>query len=182
MSITIATISPSEASQRITAQGGRLIDVRTPREFEEIHAANAVNIPLDTLPVAGIEQSGADETIYVICQGGQRSAKACEKLLAAGLGNVISVEGGTRAWTAAGLPVVRGRKMISLERQVRIVAGLLVLTGVGLGLGVHRGFLGISAFVGAGLTFAGITDYCGMAMLLAKMPWNQVSSTSCKSR
>jgi len=182
MSITIATISPSEASQRMAAQGGRLIDVRTPREFEEIHAANAVNIPLDSLQAASIERPGADEMTYVICQGGQRSAKACEKLLSAGLGNVISVEGGTRAWTAAGLPVVRGRKMISLERQVRIAAGLLVLTGVGLGLGVHPGFFGIAAFVGAGLTFAGITDYCGMAMLLAKMPWNQTSAPSCQSR
>jgi len=173
MNITIATISPPKAAQRMSAQGGRLIDVRAPREFEEIHAQNAVNIPLDTLQASSIEPPATGEMIYLICQGGQRSAKACEKLLAAGLGNIISIEGGTRAWSAAGLPVVRGRKMISLERHVRIVTGLLVLTGIGLGLGIPRGFLGIAVFVRAGLTFAGITDYCGMAMLLAKMPWNQ---------
>jgi len=93
---------------------------------------------------------------------------------AAGFPNVLSVEGGTDAWQRAGLPVVRGQdKVISLERQVRIAAGLLVLIGIAMGWLVHPVFLGLSAFVGAGLTFAGITDWCGMGMLLAKMPWNQ---------
>ena len=83
------------------------------------------------------------------------------------------VEGGTEAWIAAGLPVSRGvAKVISLERQVRIVAGTLVLTGVLLAYFVHPAFVGISAFVGAGLIFAGVTDWCGMGLLLAKLPWN----------
>lgn len=80
------------------------------------------------------------------------------------------------AWEAAGLPVVRGKKAISLERQVRIAAGLLVLLGAILGFFVNPSFIGISAFVGAGLVFAGITDTCGMAMMLAKMPWNQCAT------
>jgi rhodanese-related sulfurtransferase len=84
------------------------------------------------------------------------------------------VEGGTLAWIAANLPVTRSAvKMISLERQVRIAAGSLVLIGVLLGWFVHRGFYGLAAFVGAGLVFAGITDFCGMGLLLAKLPWNR---------
>ena len=90
--------------------------------------------------------------------------------------NVVNVEGGTLACEAAGLPVVRGKKAISLERQVRIAAGFLVLVGAVLALTVHPYFAGLSAFVGAGLMFAGITDTCGMGMLLARMPWNQVST------
>jgi hypothetical protein len=84
------------------------------------------------------------------------------------------------AWEAAGLPVTRGKKVLSLERQVRVAAGLLVLTGVILGTWVHPGFHGLAGFVGAGLVFAGLTDWCGMAMLLAKMPWNQRSGQCCK--
>jgi rhodanese-related sulfurtransferase len=92
--------------------------------------------------------------------------------------NVINVEGGTLAWDQAGLPVVRGRRTISLERQVRICAGFMALTGGVLAMLVHPWFAGLSAFVGAGLMFAGITDTCGMALILARMPWNQVTSTA----
>jgi len=104
---------------------------------------------------------------------GKRSQQAREKLAAAGCEDLSVLEGGGSAWEAAGFPVERGRAVMSLERQVRVAAGLLVLLGVILGTTVHPGFLGISAFVGAGLTFAGLTDWCGMGMLLAKAPWNQ---------
>ena len=104
---------------------------------------------------------------------------AAKKFIDAGITNVVSVEGGTLAWEAAGLPVARGKKTISLERQVRIAAGFLVLTGAVLGYLVNPNFIGISAFVGAGLMFAGITDTCGMGMMLAKMPWNQCDTTQC---
>ena len=93
---------------------------------------------------------------------------------------LIIVAGGTSAWESAGLPVNKGKGVISLERQVRIGAGLLVLAGVALGHFVHPGFYGLSAFVGAGLTFAGITDFCGMGLILAKMPWNNKVATSCQ--
>jgi len=83
------------------------------------------------------------------------------------------VEGGTNAWIAAGLPVIRGRKTISIERQVRIGAGSLVVIGTGLGRFVHPAFYILAAFVGAGLVFAGVTDICGMANVLAKAPWNR---------
>lgn len=94
-------------------------------------------------------------------------------MLAAGLTNVINVEGGTRAWAEAGLPVNRDKSAISLERQVRIAAGLLVLAGVVLGVFVYPYLIGLSAFVGAGRVFAGVTDTCGMGLLLARMPWNR---------
>ena len=88
---------------------------------------------------------------------------------------IVNVEGGTRAWQGAGLPVVQGKKILSLERQVRIATGALVLIGAVLGWIIHPAFIGISALVGAGLVFSGITDSCAMGMLLAKMPWNQIS-------
>jgi len=97
-------------------------------------------------------------------------------LASAGWDRVINVEGGTQAWDQAGLPVVRGKKTISLERQVRIAAGTLVLVGSLLGAFVSPWWIGLAAFVGAGLVFAGITDTCGMGLLLARMPWNQAGA------
>jgi len=173
-----ATISPQELSQ--LRQNGNpldLIDVRTPVEFREVHVEFARNVPLDRLNPQTIqaERNGSvEQPLYVICRSGSRGKQACEKLIAAGIANVVNVEGGTMACEAAGLPLVRGQKTISLERQVRIAAGTLVLIGSALGFWVHPYFIGLAAFVGAGLTFAGVTDTCGMGMLLARMPWNQV--------
>lgn len=153
-----------------------LIDVRTPLEYSEMHIGFARNVPLDELdPDALFENRNekSDQPLYVICNSGARSTKACAKIIKRVDGNVINVEGGTKAWDDAGLPVVRGKKAMSLERQVRIAAGSLVLIGVGLGFGVHPALFGLSAFVGAGLVFAGVTDTCGMGMLLARMPWNK---------
>jgi rhodanese-related sulfurtransferase len=170
-------VSPDEVGRR-RAQGlpTDLIDVRTPLEYAEVHAEGAQLIPLGQLDPRAVmaERKGpADHPLYLICKSGNRSVKAVEKFRQAGFNNAISVEGGTVAWEQAGQPVIRSsKKIISLERQVRIGAGLLVLLGVLLGWFVHPGFFGLSAFVGAGLTFAGITDWCGMGLLLAKMPWN----------
>ncbi len=157
-----------------------LIDVRTPAEFGEIHIAGSTLMPLDRLDPAAVKAASvsADQCV-LICRSGKRADQAFQKLAAAGCDKLVILEGGVSAWDSAGLPVNRGQKAISLERQVRIAAGLLVLTGVALGTWVHPGFYGLSAFVGAGLTFAGITDWCGMAMVLAKMPWNQRSGIKC---
>jgi rhodanese-related sulfurtransferase len=182
------TITPQELAElRSSGKAVELIDVRTPVEFREVHIDFARNVPLDRLDSAAIrgERNGsADEPLYVICRSGGRGQQACEKLTAAGL-NVVNVAGGTAAWDAAGLPVVRGQSAISLERQVRIAAGFLVLLGAVLALTVHPYFVGLSAFIGAGLMFAGITDTCGMGNMLARMPWNQVanvsSGTCCKA-
>ena len=115
----------------------------------------------------------ADEPLYVLCRTGGRSRMACERFITAGYRNVVNVEGGTMAWQQPGLDVLRGKKAIALERQRRIVAGSLVLLGIALGAFAHPVFLGLSAFVGAALVFSGVTDTCGMAMILARMPWNQ---------
>ena len=161
-----------------------LIDVRTPAEFVEIHVPFARNIPLDQLePDALVAQRNGrlSEPLFVICHSGSRGRLACEKLKAAGL-NAINIQGGTSAWDAAGLPVIRGRKTISLERQVRIAAGSLVLIGAVLGYFVHPYLIALAAFVGAGLVFSGVTDTCGMGMLLARMPWNQARSECCQEK
>ena len=172
---------PVEACRRLIESGKSLqiIDVRTPAEFGRVHAAGARLMPLDKLDPAALAagRSDGDEPLYVICQSGGRAAKACEQLQRAGLTNIYSIQGGTAAWEQIGLPVERGStNVISLERQVRIGAGALVLLGVVLAVMVHRAFLAIPAFVGAGLMFAGITDYCGMALLLGRMPWNRSGS------
>lgn len=178
-----ATISARELHAKVLAgETIELIDVRTPAEFGEVHATLAKNSPLERLDASRIAQERRDSTqpLYVICRSGSRGKQACDKLVAAGCAHVVNVEGGTLAWEQAGLPVARGKKVMSLERQVRIAAGSLVLLGVGLSF-VSPYFLGISAFVGAGLVFAGITDTCGMGMLLARMPWNQTTCASSAS-
>lgn len=181
--MSVSTISPQELGSLLRSGSSLdLIDVRTPAEFGEVHLDAARNEPLERLDPQRVWQARGDraqEPLYVICLGGGRSAQACERFIQAGFSNVVSVAGGTRACVEAGLPVTRGKKTISLERQVRIAAGSLVLISVSLGVLVHPGFLGIAGFVGAGLLFAGITDTCGMGMLLARMPWNQVSAQSC---
>jgi rhodanese-related sulfurtransferase len=189
----VKTLSPSEIFARYrhgtdspgaghpAGDPGDLIDVRTPAEYEQIHAEGARLVPLDQLDPRAImaaRRGSSDQPVYLICRSGARAAKACEKFAAAGFANAVSVEGGTDAWEQAGLPVVRGRsKVISLERQVRIVAGSLVLLGVVLGALVHPAFYALSALIGGGLVLAGITDWCGMAMLLARMPWNQTKAS-----
>jgi rhodanese-related sulfurtransferase len=176
----MTTTSPRQLAQ--LCQSGRtidLIDVRTPVEFRAVHVEYARNVPLDRLDPAALvaARSGpADEPLYVLCRSGSRGRQACEKFLEAGFSNAVNVEGGTLACIEAGLPVVRGKNVLSLERQVRIAAGTLVLSGAVLGWFVHPAFIGLSAFVGAGLVFAGITDTCGMGMILAHMPWNQIKS------
>jgi rhodanese-related sulfurtransferase len=180
------SISPSRLNELNKAgEKLELIDVRTPVEYRELHVEFARNVPLDQLNPSSViaARSGtADQPLYVVCRSGGRSEQACDRFVQAGYTNVVNVEGGTLACEQAGLPLVRGAKAMSLERQVRIAAGSLVLTGVILAYFVHPYLIGISAFVGAGLVFAGITDTCGMGMILARMPWNQCGATgqSCK--
>jgi rhodanese-related sulfurtransferase len=183
----VATVTPKELMNLCTrGESVNLIDVRTPAEFGEVHVDFARNVPLDRLDP---KQVAADHSrhagpIYFVCRSGGRSKTACERMIAAGINDVVSVEGGTSACDAAGLPVVRGRKAMSLERQVRIAAGGLVAIGAALAafgpdpLWKSIG-AGLAGFVGCGLVFAGITDTCGMAMLIGRMPWNQVSVTTC---
>lgn len=176
----MTTISPVEMS-KLLSNGEKVdfIDVRTPAEYASVHAVGARLAPVDDLDVKAILESRvgqASDPIYVLCKAGTRGRKACEKFHAAGVTNVVNVEGGTDAWIAAGLPVERGTSnVLPLDRQVRIAAGLMVCVGAALAWQVHPVFIGLCAFVGAGLVFAGLTDICPMATLVAKMPWNQAS-------
>lgn len=179
--MNVTTLSPRQLHDLVqSGTSVELIDVRTPVEYREVHVGFARNVPLDQLDAAKFVsgRQGSGQPLYVICRSGSRGKQACEKFLAAGYTNVVNVEGGTQAWDQAGLPVVRGTKSMSLERQVRIAAGLLVLVGSAFGaLGNPYG-IGLAALVGAGLVFAGITDTCGMGLLLARMPWNRVPQTA----
>jgi rhodanese-related sulfurtransferase len=165
-------IEARELQQELEAGSLELIDVRTPAEYGEVHIAGSRLMPLDRLQAGEIK-----EGTVLICRSGKRAQQACDQLTKAGCQGLRILEGGVTAWESAGLPVKRGKAVMSLERQVRVAAGLLVLLGVILGTTVHPGFLGIAGFVGAGLVFAGLTDWCGMGMLLAKAPWNQRGAT-----
>lgn len=168
------TLPPKSAAGSLASGDAVLVDVRTPAEFRELHATGAINFPLDNLIPADVTAQHASEgqTVYLICKSGSRSAMALKKFSDAGIDTAASIDGGTIAWENAGLSVARGQKTVSLERQVRIAAGTLVLIGVGIGF-LHPAGFAVSAFVGAGLVFAGVTDTCGMGMLLSKMPWNR---------
>jgi len=169
----MSTITPSELQKLLATQPDlAVLDVRTPVEYAEVHARPARNIPLSELRPDGLAER-KDRPIYLLCQSGTRASKAAEQLSLAGYAQPIVVEGGTSAWIKAGLPIERSAvKVMSLERQVRIAAGTLVFLGVLLGFLVSPWFFGLSGLVGAGLVFAGITDFCGMGLLIAKLPWN----------
>lgn len=149
-----------------------LIDVRTPAEYGAVHAKGAVNIPLDKLEPSALAYCNGDP-VYFICKSGVRARKAMDKLAESGFSNMIEVEGGTDAWVKARLPVQKGRKALGLEQQVRIIVGSMALTGAGLVLAGQPLGLILVGMMGMGLVYAGITDTCGMAMMLAKAPWNQ---------
>ncbi|MDD5198229.1 MAG: rhodanese-like domain-containing protein [Terrimicrobiaceae bacterium] len=167
----ISTISPAEAQKR--NGDALLLDVRTPAEFEEAHIDGSVLHPLGDLNPEEVKQLAAGKSAcFLICRSGNRARQAAEKLKSCELEGLRILEGGVQAWDAAGLPLSRGTKTMSLERQVRIAAGTLVFTGAMLGYFVHPAWIALPAFVGTGLVFAGITDTCGMGMLIARMPWN----------
>lgn len=156
----------------------RLVDVRTPGEFESQHLAGSYNVPLDTLAEHTTELRGLDggRPMVLVCQSGGRARKAADALSAAGLVNVSVMDGGVNGWVAVGRDVVRLKPRMSLERQVRIAAGFLAALGGFLALFVDARFAALPAFVGSGLVFAGITDTCAMGMLIARAPWNRAAT------
>lgn len=172
-----ATIAPRDLHAHL-AQSPDLdvIDVRTPAEYRGVHAPCAVLHPLDGLDPAAVlarRRGTGDAPLYILCHSGARAAQAAERFAAAGFAHAVVVAGGTKAWREAGLPVVTGKGVISLDRQVRIAAGALVVSGVALGWTVHPYWYGLSGLVGCGLVFAGVTDICGMAIAFSRLPWNR---------
>lgn len=174
------TISPERLYEMV--RGGQtvdLIDVRTPAEFRAEHASVARSVPIDTLDPGAVMAARGEtgEPLYVICKSGGRSARACASFAAAGFGDrVVDVLGGTSAWTVAGLPVVKGRSVWSLDRQVQFTAGSLILLGCVLGAFVSPWFYLLAAWCGLGLCFAGLSGTCLLGSLMARMPWNQAGT------
>jgi rhodanese-related sulfurtransferase len=155
----------------------RLLDVRTPGEYESAHIPGAYNVPLDTLGEHANEiRATVDEPVVLICQSGARARRAEQALSDCTISNLHVLEGGMHGWLAAGQEVNRGVPRLSLERQVRIAAGGLAAAGAVLALLVNPLWAVLPAFVGSGLVFAGVTDTCGMAMLLSRLPYNRPAS------
>lgn len=161
-----------------SGHGPRVLDVRTPGEFDTAHIPGAYNVPLDLLREHRTElRAHLDDQVVLVCRSGARATQAGQTLAQAGLPNVKILDGGMLAWQNAGAPVNRIRPRWDLERQVRLVASLIVLTSV-LGSLLVPGLQWVAALLGAGLTVAAITNTCAMGMLLAKLPYNR-GTTSC---
>lgn len=170
------SISPAALSALFASgDAPELLDVRTPAEYAGAHVPGAILAPLNQLKVEDfLAQHVPGRPIYVLCHSGARASKAIEQFQRAGCEDCILVEGGTQGWINSGLPVNRGaRTVLPLMRQVQIVAGSLAAMGAILALTVNLWFAILPLIVGCGLLFAGISGFCGMAHLLARMPWNQ---------
>ena len=172
--MTILTpLKPADVSERLKAHSAMLIDIRETDEFEREHVTGAVHAPLSSFNRVPLKLPDGRAVIFT-CRTGNRTGVNCERLAACVTGEAFVMEGGLDAWKAHGLATKADRsKPIELMRQVQMTAGGLILIGAALGPLVHPAFWGLSAFVGAGLLFAGATGFCGMARLLAAMPWNR---------
>ncbi|WP_097725783.1 thiosulfate sulfurtransferase YgaP [Escherichia coli] len=172
--MALTTISPHDA-QELIARGAKLIDIRDADEYLREHIPEADLAPLSVLEQLGLPPKLRREQIIFHCQAGKRTSNNADKLAAiAAPAEIFLLEDGIDGWKKAGLPVaVNKSQSLPLMRQVQIAAGGLILIGVVLGYTVNSVFFLLSGFVGAGLLFAGISGFCGMARLLDKMPWNQ---------
>ncbi|MFD2420344.1 rhodanese-like domain-containing protein [Amycolatopsis pigmentata] len=173
---------PAVLRELVAAENGpRLLDVRTPGEFRTAHIPGSYNVPLDTLREHRAELlHHLDEEVVLICRSGNRAGQAKQALAEAGLPNLRVLEGGMLAWESAQYPVVRGKPRWDLERQVRLVAGSIVLVSGLAGLAVPGAYL-VGTAVGAGLAFAAVSNTCAMGMLLSKLPYNKGPKTDVKT-
>lgn len=169
--MSLRTLSPDEA-RALAARGAVIVDIREPDEFAREHIPGAVNEPISS--VSGRPAAASADIVVYHCKSGMRTKANAAKLAAPETCEAYILEGGLEAWKAAKLPVeADASQPIELMRQVQIAAGSLVVLGVVLGVAVHPGFYALSAFVGAGLVFAGVSGFCGMARVLMAMPWNR---------
>jgi rhodanese-related sulfurtransferase len=165
-------ISAHQLADQLAEQRVKVIDVREPMEFASGHIAGSLNVPLSRITQADLPKG----PLVLVCHSGNRSAQALAQLMQQGHPHpLVDLEGGIPAWQQAGLPMRQLKNApLPLMRQVQIAAGSLVLLGLILGTWVAPAWILLSWFVGAGLVFAGISGFCGMARLLAAMPWNRV--------
>ena len=174
MTAILHKLSPQQVRDRIDNGGAVLIDIRETDEFARSHVRGAQSHPLSTWEKAHLNIEPKADVIFT-CRSGMRTAGACDRLAARVNGDAFVLDGGLDAWAKAGLPVeTNADAPMEIMRQVQIAAGSLVLTGVIFGFLFTPAWFALSAFVGAGLTFAGVSGYCGMARLLMLAPWNRV--------
>lgn len=150
----------------------QVIDVRTGGEYQAVHIPGSYNVPLDTLAEHTREFSALDHPVVLVCQSGARATKAHEQLTAAGKSNLRVLEGGMGTWITTGGDTVTGGDKWALDRQVRGVAGTIVLVAILASIAVP-GFKWVAGAVGFGLTFSAVTNTCAMGMLLSKLPYNR---------
>lgn len=174
MTAILHPLTPAEVRARLAAGTAVLVDIREPDEYARMHIAGAVSQPLSQWEQAHLTIDPAADVVFA-CRSGMRTQGACDQLAARVKGDAFVLEGGLNAWIKTGLPIAEDRKApLEINRQVQITAGSLILIGVLLGFLVAPGWFGLAAFVGAGLTFAGLSGTCAMASLLMRMPWNRV--------
>ncbi|MFB7105945.1 rhodanese-like domain-containing protein [Streptomyces hydrogenans] len=182
MSTAPASLSPA-ALHRLVQEGKapRLLDVRTPGEFRTAHIRGSYNVPLNTLREHRAELlSHLDEEVVLVCRSGQRAREAEQALAQAGLPNLRVLDGGMVAWETAGAPVERGPERWDMERQVRLVAGSVVLVTGLVGIAVPGAHL-VGTAIGAGLTYAALSNSCAMGVLLSKLPYNRGPRTDIRT-
>ncbi|MBY0583081.1 MAG: rhodanese family protein [Sphingomonas sp.] len=173
MSKSLIALKPEAVEQRVRQGHALLIDIREDDEFARRHIPGALSRPLSRFEAIAVPEMAETDIIFM-CRSGMRTAANADRLAGPVGGNAYVLSGGLDEWARAGLPVEANRKApLEMMRQVQIVAGSLVLIGVVLGWLVSPLFFGLSAFVGAGLAFAGISGFCGMAKVLALLPWNR---------
>ncbi|TCZ52777.1 rhodanese family protein [Roseicella aquatilis] len=173
----LKSITPEDAARLLREGGATLVDVREPDEHARERIPEAQNLPLSKLEEAELALHGGRPVLFHCRSGARTQGNAARLAAKAGLAEAYVVEGGLEAWKRAGLPVAEDRRQpLELMRQVQIAAGSLVLLGMVLGTAVAPAFYALSAFVGAGLVFAGVTGTCGMARLLRLMPWNRAAA------
>lgn len=170
----IKSIDPKTAQQWLAKNEAVIIDVREPVEYAAMHIAGAKLIPLGVINENKLPELG-NKKLIIHCQLGRRGGMACEKLFKDNSNlEIYNLEGGIVAWEKAGFKIERsGSVCLPVDRQVQVTIGGGVLLGIILGYFIHPIFLLLSAFLGAGLLQAGLTGWCGLALLMAKMPWNQ---------
>lgn len=176
MTPALIPLKPEDVERRLHRRQAVLVDIREPDEFARRHVRGALSRPLSAFEQAHLKIEAGRDVVFT-CRTGMRTGANCQRLAAVVDGQAYVLDGGVDAWTAAGLPVDEDRKApLEMARQVHIGAGSLVLLGVALGFAAHPAFYALSAFVGAGLLFAGVTGFCGMARLLAMAPWNRAKA------
>ena len=173
MTAALHKLSPQDVQARLAAGRAVLVDIREADEFARAHVPGARSQPLSQFEQAHLAIAPDTDVVFT-CRTGMRTAGACDRLAARVAGDAYVLDGGLDAWARAGLPVAQDRKApLELNRQVQITAGLLILLGVALGFLVAPWGFGLSAFIGAGLTFAGVSGTCGLARVLMLAPWNR---------